>query len=264
MTKLDLAPKHRLHLAVHNLAARLHLADLSPVTVVPEAGHYRVTSQGQSLAVPSARRWIMYRHGYARRFDLLGRQFGLGSIVNLAPGDTVIDVGANVGEFGLRAAADGARVFCIEGDPKVFDCLMLNIAAAPGIVPLREVVWKAEEDLTFYSEPSHADSSIIADNSSGRYAPITLRATTLDLLATAQGIGPVALLKCDAEGAEPEVLQGATALLARTAVVALDTGPERLGQETGRDCAAILTAAGFTVTHEIGNRRKITIGRRTA
>lgn len=260
---LDLTAKQRLHLGAHNLLAGAGLLrGQRPVAVRADGDAFVVTVDGREVRVPSALRWRMYRRGWARRLSRLAHQFCAGDPVRLGPGDLVIDIGANVGEFGLACAAMGADVRCIEADPRVFACLTANTAETPRIACHKALLWKEPAELTFYSEPSHADSSIFADPKDGRYTQIKLPAIPLDDLAAAEGWGDIALLKCDAEGAEPEVLAGAGAVLARTRFVAIDTGPERLGQETHGPVAEALRAAGFTVSHDIRDKRKITIGRR--
>lgn len=259
---LGLSPLKRAHLLVHNALTSLGVFAQVPVDVRREGTGFVVRSEGRSIAVPAAIRWRMYRRGWTKRLARLAAQFGVPDLAAVGPGDMVIDIGANVGEFALACAGRGARVQSIEGDPKVFACLSRNTADQPLISAHQMVVWHREEELTFFSAPDQADSSVIADPNDPRYSPIKVRAVPLDLLAERGGWGDIALLKCDAEGAEPEVLRGATAVLARTRVVAIDTGPERLGEETHEPVAAILTNAGFTVTREIRTGRKITFGRR--
>ncbi len=54
-----------------------------------------------------------------------------------------------------------------------------------------------------------------------------VQATTLDRVLDEAGVDPVQLLKLEAEGAEPEVLAGASAHLSRIDYIAADLGPER-------------------------------------
>lgn len=262
MTALDLDARRPFNLRLHNVLARVGLGGGHPVAVRPEGGHFVVSCDGHEIAMASATRWRLYRRGWDARMARLSHQFGVGSPIGIGPGDTVIDIGANVGEFTLAQAARGARVFAIEGDPAVFDCLRLNTAGNPAITPVQALIWKEEADLTFYSAPRQSDSSVFRPTSGETLRELRLPATTLDRLAERLGIDGVTLLKCDAEGAEPEVIEGGRALLARTRHVAFDTGPERMGQETSQEVERLLTALGFTVRHETRHKRKITFGDR--
>ena len=262
MSALGLTPVKHLHLVVHNALTSLGVFAQRPVRIRAEGDAFVVTSEGREIWVPAATRWRMYRRGWANRLGRLRQNFGIPDHVQIGPGDHVIDIGANVGEFALACAGLGARVDSIEGDPRVFACLARNIAGESRITAHQTVVWHSEEELTFFSAPAEADSSIIADPNDPRYKPIRVQAVPLDLLAARGNWGEIALLKCDAEGAEPEVLRGAMAVLARTRAVAIDTGPERMGEETHAPVAEILTAAGFRVFRDIRKGRKITFGLR--
>lgn len=264
MTALDLEPRRLWHMRLHNLAARAGVCDLRPVTVRAEGDHFVVTTEGHEVAVPSATRWMMYRRGWANRLDRLSAQFGVGDRVQVAPGDTVIDIGANVGEFSIAQAARGARSYAVEGDPRVFACLLRNIAGISGIVPVPSLLWKEEGDLTFYSEPRRADSSVFRPETGESVTAITLPATTLDRLAERHGLDRIDFVKCDAEGAEPEVIEGGREVLSRARQVAFDTGAERMGQETGADVERLLRGLGFDVVHDHRLRRKITFGLRSS
>ncbi len=261
-TSLNLPFAKALHFRLHNLVTGLGVFPHRPVAIRAEGDAFVVTSEGREIWVPAAIRWRMYRRGWANRLGRLRQNFGIPEHVQIGPGDHVVDIGANVGEFALASAGLGARVDSIEGDPRVFACLARNIAGEGRITAHQAVVWHREEDLTFFSAPDQADSSLIADAADPRYKPLKVHAVPLDLLAERGGWGEIALLKCDAEGAEPEVLRGATATLARTRAVAIDTGPERLGEETHAPVADILTAAGFRVFRDIRKGRKITFGLR--
>jgi FkbM family methyltransferase len=135
-----------------------------------------------------------------------------------------------------------------------------NTAHLPGVAAYHQVLWSHAAELTFFSAPERADSSVIADPTDPAYRPIKVAARPLDAIAAEEGWGEIALFKCDVEGAEPEVLSGAMDVLRRTRVVAVDTGPERLGAETHDAVAAILTDLGFTVSRDTSQKRKITFG----
>ena len=259
MSRFDLTAPESWHLGVHNFGAAMGVPKWSPVAVEQDGAHYVITSDQGPVHVASAKRWVHYRFGWQARVARLFRHFAVDDVVTLKPGDQVIDIGANVGEFSIGAADRGASVLAIEGDPVVFDCLTRNVAAHTAITPHHALVWKQAEELTFYSAPAKADSSIFKPTSKQAVQTISQMAYPLDDLA--DGLDRIDLIKCDAEGAEPEVLEGAAKVLERTRQIALDTGPEREGAETGVDCERILKGHGFTVSHS-EKGRKITFGRR--
>lgn len=258
----DLSFKDRTNLFWSNVAARIGLDRRVPVTIEEQDGMTFATIPGRRIAIPAARRWHRYKRGWAPRADRLLYQFGVGEVLVLSKGDVVIDIGANIGEFTLGAAAIGAIVHAVEGDPLVYRCLEFNTRDQAGIYPHECVVWKEDTRLTFYSEPSDADSSVFQPSTDVAAKAIEVNAVSLDSLAARAGIGEVAFLKCDAEGAEPEVIQGGHALLSRTRAVAFDTGAERMGEETSDACEALLRDLGFRVHHQRRPNRKITFGLR--
>lgn len=259
---MALTPKQKLHLAAHNLMARLGLDRLRALSISPTGDAWRLNLQDGSVIVPSPLLWRSYRRGWTARLDRLSHEFALDMAAPFAPDEWVIDMGANVGDFSAAALRAGAtRVLAIDGDPSVAACLRQNHAGNPAVTTENAILWRAPEQVKFYSAPGRADSSIFLPPGEGALA-FEAQATTLDLLAAAHGIGPVGLFKMDAEGAEPEVLEGAMAVLARTRMVAIDTGPERNGARTDAACIAILQRAGFTILPDRADKRMITLAKK--
>jgi FkbM family methyltransferase len=198
-------------------------------------------SDGQAeLATTSPERIRYYRHGIAERLRRLTHSYHLGDVA-LRPGDLVVNVGANIGELAMALTQQGAQVVAVEPDPLTLRCLRLNLAgAAVEIVPAG--LWSMDGELTFYQAPQSADTSAI--NEVG--APTVLTVHKLDTLMAGRD-GRVRLLVGDAEGGEPEVLEGARETLRRTDFVALDAGYERKGERTVETCTRLLEAAGFEI-----------------
>mgnify|MGYP001269884163 CR=1 FL=1 len=214
-----------------------------------------VLVDGRRFAVPSPLRWKLYRRGWKARLDQLEREYGVGRHVALGPDSVVLDIGANAGEFAHVCTRYRARALCFEPDPDAFRCLKENVAALDGIAVFDDVVWEADGEVDFGLAPARADSSVFAEG-----PKLRKRSVTIETIAREQALSRVALLKCDAEGAEPEVLAGIGAAFSIIRTIALDTGPERMGERTNDPCASILRANGFAVFEERVGTRFMTYG----
>jgi FkbM family methyltransferase len=233
--------KRALKIAFYNLRTRDPRRRISVV----RSGDFFVLSTGEKrIAIVSIGRWSRYRHGIDAQLRRLADRYGALALAKDLEGGVVIDVGANIGEFALYCDALGARVIAIEADPRNFEALKWN-AKGTGVAPINVALWKCETQLTFFSSPARADSSLIEPEDVED--SFKIRARTLDQIVLEAGANDVALLKIDAEGAEPEVLQGGTEALRRTRYVSVDCGPERRGERTVSECRAILERQGFTV-----------------
>ena len=223
-------------------------------------GYYKFSTPEGSMYCPYPERWKFYRRGLAGRLRMLDLSYQF-TALDPPPGP-VLDIGAYIGEFSLLALSRGRAVYSVEPDPDALACLRRNVAGRGAIAVIDAVIWNTEEELTFGLDAAHADSSVFIADIHGK-ASSTLRrhATTLDRIAENHKIDSLAFLKIEAEGAEPEVLEGGRNLLQRTARVAVDTGPERRGRTTSAACETLLRDAGFTVrTSQYG--RVVTYGTR--
>jgi FkbM family methyltransferase len=246
-----------LKLLRQRLLAAFRLGGNVDVTLEETADGVFVRVDGARIAVPSPLRWKLYRKGWTARLDRLEREYGVGRHVVLAPGSVVLDIGANAGEFAHVCARYGARVLCFEPDPEVFACLLQNIATLSDASAFDCVVWKEDRAVEFGLAPARADSSVFADG-----PRIVKAAKTVATISREQKLARIDLIKCDAEGAEPEVLEGIGDAFPLVCAVALDTGAERRGKRTNDACAAILRANGFDVVDETLGTRNMTFGLR--
>jgi FkbM family methyltransferase len=138
----------------------------------------------------------------------------------VAPGDTVVDVGANVGYMTLAMIArlgERGRVLSFEPQPGVGDELVANVAAArarfPGVQG--SIHFEALSDSTGTASivlPPGSDENRGLAHLAAPGAGVSVRTQRLDDYASE--LGPrVSLVKIDVEGHEPAVLRGATTLL---------------------------------------------------
>lgn len=202
------------------------------ISWVDERSLFCLESAGDKLFVARGSRVKLFRNGIGPREEQLVSEYLLNQ-VTFCPGDLVIDVGANIGEVSrLLARRHEIIPVAIEPDPQEFEALKANLESAGGHA-LNELLWSEVTDLDFYDGNDSGDSSVFPTQAGLRATKRTT--TTLDAVMRAAGLenSPVRLLKLEAEGAEPEILDGATSTLRRTEYVVADVGPERgLAQKT--------------------------------
>ena len=195
----------------------------------------------------------MYRHGFDARLLQVTRRYGLDDLLPSGDDIWVIDVGAYMGEWSLFMLRRGFNVLAIEPEPLATECVKRNLALHAPLgsrweLDDRVCVDDGREEVTFFSEPSNADGSLFPSikHSSN---PIVRPSAKLDDIV-AERIGTretIGALKMDAEGAEPEVLAGATRVLREDLRIGIDAGYERMGNATMDDCRDILEGAGYSV-----------------
>src|SRR3954467_12445623 len=130
------------------------------------------------------------------------------------PGDTVCDIGANIGIVTLllsRLVGDAGRVFAFEPNPTCYDALTAAIArnrmtnVLPQLIALGSQT--EERDLSIPSHNAGAASLRQADgNSADKKTRVSVR--TLDEFVAEQKIESIQFMKLDVEGFESEVFTG--------------------------------------------------------
>lgn len=197
----------------------------------------------------SLHRVSRYSWGIEHRNSLMRCRYTLPGFVDFDIDDVVFDVGANVGEFALAACNFVKRVYAFEPDQDIFELLRSNTADVQNITPVMALLWNRVEEVPFRSDPRDANSSVLFAGDSGRVSDIRL-ASTLDVQRRILKDSP-SFIKMDAEGAEPEALQGGLAVLQFAQKVAIDCGPERLGQSTDAAVVDIFESLGFTTKRSV-------------
>jgi FkbM family methyltransferase len=170
--------------------------------------------------------------------------------VTIAPGWTIVDVGAAHGEFAIPAAraAGCGRVIAVEPAPETFDRLVGNLAlnAIENVTPLRVALGDRDGTATLALSPrgTAMHSTAVAPRDGGG---IAVPMITLATLFERAGVAHCDCLKLDCEGAEYAILAAASdTVLARVARVVLEYH-EAGAPGRHRTLVARLRAAGFEV-----------------
>ena len=190
-------------------------------------------------------RFRRYTDGVNSFLTKLADQYMVDTI-EMQSGDWVVDCGANVGEVSswLLKKRPDLNILAIEPENLEANCADMNIFGGQART-IRKVLWKEDTLLKFFSCGETADSSVFEIE---QYQRVTeVEAIRLDTLLAEFNPPRVRLLKLEAEGAEPEILEGAQQWLSRIDYIAADLGPERgLKQEqTATPVINYLLARGF-------------------
>jgi FkbM family methyltransferase len=147
-------------------------------------------------------------------------------------GDIVIDIGAHIGLYTIisskRVGANG-KVVAIEADPENFEMLTSNIKLnqLTNVIPLNYAVYSKETKLKLYLPSGESGftkyNTIMPNWINTQEKFVEVNANTLDYLLQLNKIRQeeVNWIKIDVEGAEFEVLKGATNVLSKSKDVAI-------------------------------------------
>jgi FkbM family methyltransferase len=181
----------------------------------------------------------------------------------LRPGMTVLDIGANFGQYSLvagRRVGERGRVFAFEPLPSALEVLRDHVALnrltqRVEVVPMVMTDSTGEIELWEPARDRQASISkpaaITREGDGG--APLrrhVVSGTTIDEFSGARGIEPD-LIKIDVEGAEANVLRGARRFLERgKGHIIFEAHPSALAHfgETTDGLLAVLSDAGWTAT----------------
>ncbi len=225
---------------------------------------FSVTEGSKSIVV--ARRLTAGRLGLVSlsgRFRELSDDYALDR-VDFRPGGIVLDVGANIGEVSLICREFGAVVYAFEPDPVEFSCLEANSDSQ--IYPQCVALWNSTGLSTLFLANETSDSSLFEPVKSEGLA--TVGTKTLDDWAE-ENLAPgqiIDLIKLEAEGAEPEILEGASKTLSQVRFISADVGFERPGavglESTLPAVANFLLARNFSIVW-CGSRRMVLLFKNT-
>jgi len=153
------------------------------------------------------------------------------------PGDTVLDIGANIGEWTLplaRQVGPQGRVIAFEPNPALAEALRLSVA-------VNRLAQVAVEEVALTRTPGQRDLSIptaqggrMADSGRARLdgnerdaVMVSVRADALDAVASRLNLGRIDFIKIDVEGHEAPVIEGGLELIRRDRPVQIiETGLE--------------------------------------
>ena len=132
----------------------------------------------------------------------------------LKDGDTVIDIGSNIGTVTIQSSVKvgtTGKIFSIEPNPKIFEFLLdnINFNNIKNIKTFNIALGDSDGEINFSDKVSDVINSVVKDSSG-----IKVKITTLDKLLSNQE--RINLLKIDVQGYDKFVFLGASNILKKT------------------------------------------------
>jgi FkbM family methyltransferase len=157
--------------------------------------------------------------------------------VVVEPGDRVVDCGAFLGEFALGLRGQASEIVCLEPDPRSYGALSATVADDETIQARQQAAWHSDDEpvrMTLGTDPSETSARTLDE---GRVVgAVDAQTVMLDDI-------DADFAKLEAEGAEPEVLDGLSS--PSIPKVAVNCDAERDGESPREAVVARLEAIGY-------------------
>src|SRR5215210_2856512 len=176
-------------------------------------------------------------------------------------GDIVVDIGAHMGRYTIissKRVGPNGKVVAIEAHPNNFEMLNRNIKLnqLTNVVPLNYAVYSKETKIKLYLPEVESGytiyNTIMYDRARTEDKFVEVNANTLDHLLQLKGIMEINWVKIDVEGAEFEVLKGASNVLSKSKDIALLI--EVHGLDNHRPIVEFLSLYDFKIEFEKSNK----------
>jgi len=177
------------------------------------------------------------------------------SFANLSAGQTVLDLGAYSAvtsiSFAQRVGPTG-RVFAFEADQVNYECATENVRIAENwmginnITLINKAIWSHDNGIEFSNELAMG-SGALEITGGGRGTATVVPSTTLESFCVEHGVDRFDFIKIDIEGAEVQVLEHSTKLLAQMKSRMVIEPHVVDGSLCTDRCCAMLEQAGYGV-----------------
>jgi FkbM family methyltransferase len=232
---------------------------------VEKDGSFYAEEGGRKLQISNKQRgfWL-YRNGINTREKFLFDSYCLQNI-KFDKDDVIFDCGANSGDLFLRLSKliKPSGYYGFEPNPLDFKVLSVNAGLGANLFNL--ALGNVNSELSFYTYTRGGDSSLIKPKVWDE--EIRVSVVRLDSFMLERGVTAVKLLKLEAEGFEPEILEGLGSMIRYCEYIAVDGGYERGEncEQTLTTCTNYLLSNGFEMLdiyfpgHRALYRRKINL-----
>jgi len=170
------------------------------------------------------------------------------------PGQTVVDLGANIGFFTFQMAelvGETGRVIAVEPDPRNFRLLKKSIenAEVGNITPVMCAASNENKKGKLFVSDSVTANTIVEEVG---YKAIDMEIVTLDSLLPELGVKRVDFVKMDTDGSEPLAIQGMKSFIEgnSSVTILMEYSPGNLRRyfKNPMDCLSLIQECGIAIT----------------
>lgn len=250
--KRHTSERFRMWLRLHAGASPMAIAD--EIRQVPDGRRFHIGPD-----------WIYWALAMGMEFEP-----ELSTVVRklVGDGETIVDVGANFGWYATlfaQQAGPCGKVIAFEPVPSTLARLRENLELnrlSDRVTTVQSAVGSACGEATIYvfDKLSHSCASLSRLGES-EYRATPTPVVTLDSYIDAQRLERVDFLKCDVEGSELSVLQGAARLLSRPdapiVLIELNSNTSRSFGYEKQDVWRALKSAGYDEFYHVASSKKL-------
>ena len=232
--------------------------------------HYIVNTEDGVINTPTVFRCLNLSSGLKSRTEFLAKSYGLDFFKSVfeKKSPNIIDIGANIGEFSIYCAHRNSNVIAIEHDKIAFEMLKLNAKRYSDKINTfnLSISNKSGVEKIYYDTISGSTTIIKPINDANyqifdidKFTPekkmfSSTQSLTLDDFIDQNEINFIDLIKCDAEGAEPEIIEGLKKNSSKIDFIVIDTIGERNGEDTTNDVVKLLKERKFEIIRKPENK----------
>lgn len=173
----------------------------------------------------------------------LYRKYILPEFIEINEGDIVVDCGGFVGGFSMLSSYVAEKIYIFEPDKTNFRCLQMNFKNQDNVILINAGLYNKTMKINFNISDSAVEHSILEPDDGKIKESIEIQVYKLSDFVKEHSINKIDFCKIEAEGVEPEILQGALDL--NIPKLAIDCSPERKGLSPFDEITSTLTKYGY-------------------
>lgn len=172
-----------------------------------------------------------YVNGFSKSGEYLFKKYLL-NYIKFKESDIVVDIGSNIGELSYYLSKLKLFIYCVDIEKKNLKVLKENLKNYKKFNLQNIAIYKTNGIFPYLSDIGGASSSMLLPKNIKNLNKNYIKSMTLDTFYLRNKIKKSKLIKIDAEGAEPEVLEKSSIALKRNKFIAIECGKERYGKTT--------------------------------